>query len=310
MNSKKNLFSALSEETESVVAPKPKKTPELKKTGLDRSAPKSAANPPSQTKSSKDAKPSEQKQNNKTVRSGLPPSPQPAESKSSVNSGDAIADHIKEKNRPPKNHARAHREAPVHGRDFDRHSATGHVDGEKKSTAGHSWGKAVDVPEGISSEEALKIVESDKPEISSTKQASSEETPAPAPVEDSQTYNKFLQQRRAKQSAMSSLKQAPRKPNEGNFEVNEDMSLKVLSKSTIKDNDSLAGLLRGSPKASAKKNKKEKKEKETIEIEPRFSFEKSQRPARNGGSAPRTERGDNRRGPRPQFNNRAATVSS
>lgn len=307
--SKVNFFSILTEETERVTAPKSKKAPELKKTGLDLNAPK-AATPSSQTKSSKDAVSTDRKQHNKSVRSGLPSSPRPAQSESSVSGGNAIADHIKEENRPSRGHARAHREAPAHGREYDRHSATGHVDGEKKNVAGHSWGKAVDVPEGISAEEALKIVESDKTENASSKHTTSEEAPAPAPVKDSQTYNKFLEQRKAKQFAMLSLKQAPRKPNEGNFETNEDVSFKVLSKSTIKDNDSLAGLLKGSPKASAKKNKKEKKEKETIVIEPRFSFDKLQRPNRNSGGAARTERSDNRQVPRPQFNNRSATVNS
>lgn len=313
--SSKNRFSALSEETVEAPAPKPKKVPELKKAGLDQKKPTSTpTNISSQSKSTKDRAPSGQKQNNKVGLSGRPSFPHPAQPEPAQSSGSALAsDHIKEETRPSKANARQHREAPAHGREYDRHSATGRVDGEKKDVAGHSWGKAVDVPEGVSAEEALEIVESDNAAEGTAKQSKSEQTPsapAPAPVETLKTYTTFLDQQRSRNSALASLKQAPRRPNEGNFESNKDVSLKVLSKSGIKANDSLAGLLNGSPKSSTKKTKREKKEKETISIEPRFSFEKSQRPNRGNSGAPRGGSGANRQGPRPQFNNRSATVSS
>ncbi|KAJ1505424.1 hypothetical protein HMI54_012582 [Coelomomyces lativittatus] len=301
----RNAFAIFGEEGIDAVIPKadpeskvPK--PETKKTSAKPTSTKLSV--PAQTKTTKDGSSQEQKVISKGGRGGLPSVPRSGKSEPTSDSNFVASDHIKEESRLPRGNARPHREAPIHGRKFDRHSGTGRNDQEKKEVAGHSWGKPIDVPEGVSAEEALKITELEKTEPSTSKPTSPEEKPAAPAVETSQSFSDYLNQQKRKKASLNLTKPEPRKPNEGNFD-DEQVPLKILNKSVIKDNDSLAGLLKGSPKSTTKKTKKEKEKKETIIIEPRFPLNRSQRPPRGGARV-------NYGGPRQQFNKRSPSPSS
>ncbi|CAM0136847.1 hypothetical protein VKS41_007428 [Umbelopsis sp. WA50703] len=156
-------------------------------------------------------------------------------------------------------------------RQFDRHSATGLVDSEKKVEQG--WGHA----ESAEAEAATDAVKSSDPNAPETEAAVEEE-----PEEETKTLEEYLA---SKKAAAPGLPEA-RKPNEGADDAKWKDAV-ALEKPDEED-------FFGGKGQSLKQKNKTKKEKVHVEIEQRFVEENK----RGGFRGERGGRGGNRGGQR------------
>lgn len=151
-------------------------------------------------------------------------------------------------------HQKHQRKPAGRGREYDRRSGTGRVDGRKKEEAGHSWGKQVDVPQGISAKKAAEVAEQ-------VEENPQQEPSVPEPERiETVSFEEFMRERRNKQLTVKST--PSRRPNEGM-----DFS-PVIEKETNDSEVSLYGL--GKVEVH-QKPQRERKQRTEIILDAQFS---------------------------------------